>query len=78
MEGACKSTEAVRKILAAQESLLTDPQYRQLNAEYTVLNEQFIQLLETLPGAQKAMIEDYIGIFAQMHIKMLEAVCLQP
>ena len=65
----------VRRIIALQEMLLQDERYCQLHEEYMQCNSRFAQLLQELTKNQRAAAEDYLGVCAEMHLRMLEVAC---
>ena len=66
---------AARKIIEVQEVLLLDERYQQLNAEYDLYGRQFAEVLRELSPRQRSVVEDYLGVCVEMHLRMLEAAC---
>lgn len=63
------------KIVQIQEQAMEDAQYRELLAEYRQQSRKMAQVLAALPDSDRSMIEDYLGLIAQMHRSMLEMAC---
>ena len=63
------------KIFAIQDTAQRDEAYRQLLAEHEVQNQRFLQALESMPQPQREAVEDYLGLVAQMHLRLLELAC---
>jgi hypothetical protein len=64
-----------QRLLAAQEAAIKDDDYRQLALEHEEMNRTLLILLESLPEEQKETVLDYLGLCAQMHMRMLEILC---
>lgn len=63
------------KIVQIQEQAMEDAQYRELLSEYRQQSRKMAQVLAALPDSDRSMIEDYLGLIAQMHRSMLEMAC---
>lgn len=64
--------ETAEKIFAVQAAARKDAVYRQLLAEHEAQNVRFLSALESMPRTQRDAVEDYLGLVAQMHLRMLE------
>lgn len=65
----------VQKYLQLQEQLMTDDGYGCLLQEYREKNAEFLAVLEGLAPQQRQTIEDYLGVCAELHTKLLLLAC---
>ena len=63
------------RIIAVQDAAMVDHEYLQLAQEQKVMNQELLELLDTLQEDQKETILNYLGLCAQMHMRMLELLC---
>ena len=63
------------RIMDIQESLMDDPSYQELLAEHAVLNARFLETVNGLEKHRQDAIFDYLGVFLEMHNRMLELAC---
>lgn len=62
-------------MVAIQEAAAQDEDYRKLLEEYRERNVQMLRLLRLLPQKQAEILEDYLGLVAEMHRRLLELAC---
>lgn len=62
-------------MVAIQEAAAQDEDYRKLLEEYRERNVQMLRLLRFLPQKQAEILEDYLGLVAEMHRRLLELAC---
>ena len=62
----------LNKILDIQDHALADPVYQELHAQYTSCSDGFLDLLARLPEPERTVLEDYLGVSAAMHLRLLE------
>lgn len=63
------------KIANVQERAAKHPEYLALWEAYRVLSPRLIGLLERLPREDADIVEDYLGLTAEMHRYLLEMAC---
>ena len=63
------------KIADVQNRAATDRGYLSLWEEYRRISPKLLNLLEKLPGEEASVIEDYLGVTAEMHRFLLELAC---
>lgn len=68
-------TETLHKILDVQDALLLDQRYRERYEEYTIYSQRFVRLQNELTPEQNKVLGDYLGVCAEMHLRMLELAC---
>lgn len=64
-------------LVAIQEAMASDPDYRQLIREYRALDKKMLHLFKILPPDQRDLLMDYLGVCGEMHRKMLIYACKQ-
>lgn len=62
----------VKKIMDLQDAVKVDPEYRNLMKKHTILNEHFLNQLETMNPKQRNAVTDYFGLLIEIHMKILE------
>ena len=67
--------ETAQRIFDIQEAAARDEDYRKLLEEYRERNVQMLRLLRNLPREQAEILEDYLGLVAEMHRRLLELAC---
>lgn len=67
--------ETAQRIFEIQEAAARDEDYRKLLEEYRERNVQMLRLLRNLPREQAEILEDYLGLVAEMHRRLLELAC---
>ena len=67
--------EVALKISQVQSKAATDRAYLSLWEEYKEISPQLLRLLERLPGEDASIIEDYLGLTAEMNRFLLELAC---
>ena len=65
----------IQKIANVQERAAKHPEYLALWEAYRVLSPRLIGLLERLPREDADIVEDYLGLTAEMHRYLLEMAC---
>lgn len=68
-------SDEFKKYLDLQEQLMQDSEYGGLLGEYRRQNGAFLAVLEQLDPRQRQVVEDYLGICAELHTKMLLLAC---
>ena len=63
---------AAARMIQIQEQAMHNTEYRALLAEYRQRSEELARVLETLSNEDRNVIEDYLGLTAEMHRKILE------
>lgn len=64
--------ETLHKILDVQDAAREDEIYRQLLAEYEPISQRFVRALQEMAPEHRAALEDFFGITAAMHLRLLE------
>lgn len=64
-----------RHIIAVQTQLAQDPDYQKLQEELDILNPAMLHLMESLSREQAEVLEDYLGLIAEMHRRTLFLAC---
>lgn len=67
--------EIVRKIMDVQEAALGDAEYAALLEEHEMRNRRFLEALGEMSGEHRDAVMDYVGLFAVMHLRLLEISC---
>ena len=60
------------KIIQIQKAALEDAFYKELLLEYKPISQRFVQILREMPPEHREALEDYFGITASMHLRLLE------
>lgn len=68
-------SETALKIAQIQDQAMHEVEYQVLLAEYGQRNSELVHFLAALPEGERSVIEDYLGLVAEMHCKMLEIAC---
>ena len=68
---------AALRMAEVQECAAQDGEYQKLLAEYRLVSPVFLGVLESLPREDASVIEEYLGLTAQMHRKLLELACTE-
>lgn len=67
--------QKIEKLIQMQERIGEDPQYARLCQEYRERDAAVTAVLEQLPRLQREVIEDYLGLCAQLHTRMVLLCC---
>ena len=63
------------RVAEVQERAAKCPEYLALWEEYRVVSPRLLGLLEKLPREDADIVEDYLGLTAEMHRYLLEMAC---
>lgn len=64
-----------KRIISVQTQLAQDPDYQKLQEELDILDPAMLHLMVILPREQAEVLEDYLGLIAEMHRRMLILAC---
>ena len=67
--------EIADKILALQEAAMGDAGYRELLAEYRLLDRGLLDVLPSMTPAQRQAVMDYVGCAYEISRRLLELSC---
>ena len=67
--------KTVTRLLDVYDIALVDPEYRRLHGEYTVYQQKVLELYDWLEEEQLAALVDYLGVCAQMHLRLMALAC---
>ena len=68
-------SKSVERLIKMQERIVVDPQYVQLYREYRAQDAAFTAVMAQLQPEQREIIGDYLGLWAEMHARMLLIAC---
>lgn len=64
-----------KRMIRIQQIAREDGQYRQMMDEHTLLRDRMNEVMNQLPGEQRGVVEDYLGLIAMMGNRMLIIAC---
>lgn len=66
---------AALEMIRIQEQALEDEEYQLLLQEYRRRSTELARILQSIPDRERDVLEDYLGLAAEMHRKLLEIAC---
>lgn len=66
----------VRRIFALQDMAMEDERYRQLLAEYRLLDKGLLDVFAAVTPAQRDAVMDYVGCVHAINLRLLELACV--
>lgn len=68
-------SQKTQNLIRIRQLAMEREQYKDLLAEYEVRNERLLNAMEQMPQVQRAAVEDYLGLMAEMGNFLLNIAC---
>ena len=64
--------DRVMELVAVQDKALTDEEYQQLRADYSIAQEKFCRFMQEMSPWEKEIVENYLLTAVSLHQRLME------